>query len=235
MHLAPTPSIPLPTMASTTASADVRASVAASQLDDVSNQPRILQRVTAFAGDVVQRVRSTFSSMLDRVGNLLSDCLRSKKATPAPAAIDPEAELLKAGTRSVLNSIPALQSMLQKADPDSDAFAAAFRNLGVGLRALKLLATERQQQGTVPAELVRFLGTLVAPATRIANNETEGELYVRLQRGDAGFLSDPLVKLEFHQYFRLVRDAAVALAAHAGEPELALRLDALYRHERPVD
>ena len=132
MHVTISSPIPLPTPAAAAPDTDSIASVAASHLDDVSNRPRLSRRFTAFADGLLQRFRSGLASMLDRVGNLLGECLPQKKAAPMPAhpAIDRRAENLAWTPDHRWYWVPHMQPWealvfkLFDSDPDATQFTA---------------------------------------------------------------------------------------------------------------
>ena len=240
MHVTISSPIPLSTMtpAAATAESDSVASVAASHLDDVSNRPRLAQRAAAFAQGLLERIRSGFASMLDRVGNLLADCLPHKKAAdaaPSQPPIDLHAENLAAGANALARVIPKMSLALAAGGPtgrDGDTFAADFRAMRFGLRLLNTAADGLVEKGTLPASVAGDIADLREGI--IADNQTQEQLEVRLLKGDLGFLADPTRQTELHDFFRRARDVAVDFATRAGEPELALKLDALCRAQREV-
>lgn len=210
---------------------------AGANLAHVANRPRAAE----VAGRILERIRSGVQHvqhMFEGVRNLFARGVRHEAAPmPAPSAANLSEVLLDTGSKSLLNAIPTMASMLESNDAgwqDCDKFKEAFRTVTVGVRTFDILATEGVARGTVPKAVAEQIQALLEPTMLVANDETSSQLWNRLNGGDNAFLADARVRAELLEHLEKIRDAVVAFVDTTGQEDLAGRLYALCRPGRLI-
>lgn len=125
--------------------------------------------------------------------------LRVYSRTGVPPTID-------RASHAVLSSGPKLESLLGSPDTPSNRsqLQGGFMRFTYGMQTFEALATAGARAGDVPEHIAQEIENLAAYST-FANGDTLVQLVDRMHRlGDYGFLTNPLMQQEFHDYLGMV-------------------------------